>query len=103
MTIKRSHFGHTTRYELWDGGGLRCVLVFDAGEDGGGPAAWEVLLPDPAGTEDLYGTNEWPNPNAADLTSWLTQFVGQSAAAEMAAAVDADPPAPAGWRHLAGG
>jgi hypothetical protein len=103
MTVERTHTSHETQYALRDGGALRCILVFDAGEDGGGPAAWKILLPGPDGTEDLYGAREIVRPNAAEITAWLTPMVGADAAAELARAVDASPPRAAGWPHGADG
>ena len=89
---------HETRYSLQDEAALRCVLVFDRGEEGEGPAVWKILLPGPAGTEDLYGTRGFARPNAAQLTSWLTPVIGAEAASELAKAVDASPPHAAGWQ-----
>jgi hypothetical protein len=99
MTVDRTDIAHETRYELRNGAGLRCVLAFDTGPDGRGPAMWKILLPGPAGTEDLYGTQEFLRPDAAQLTGWLTATVGRDAATELAAAVDADPPHAANWQR----
>ncbi len=101
MAVERSHVDHETRYVVRDGTALRCVLAFDTGEGGGGPAVWKILLPGPAGTEDLYGLHEFLRPDAAQLSAWLTPIVGPDAAAELATAVDADPPHAAGWQRLA--
>ncbi len=103
MKIERSHIGHETRYVARDGDALRCVLAFDTGEEGSGPAAWKILLPSAAGTEDLYGSHNWLEPDAARLTAWLAPIVGADAAAELGAAVDADPPHAAAWRRAADG
>ncbi len=92
MTVDRTFIGHETRYTLRDGAELRCVLAFDTGQDGSGPAAWKILLPSRLGAENLYATRSGPEPDAAGLTAWLTPVVGQGAAAELALAVDADPP-----------
>jgi hypothetical protein len=86
-----------------DGAALRCILTFDKGEDGSGPAAWKILLPGPAGTEDLYGSHEFLRPDAAQLTAWLTSVVGADAAAELATAVDTDPPPGSAWQRPAAG
>jgi hypothetical protein len=99
MTVDRTFIGHETRYTLRDGADVRCVLAFDAGQDGSEPAAWKILLPSPIGAEDLYGTHSGPEPDAARLTAWLTPIVGSDAAAELARAVDADPPHAAAWRR----
>jgi hypothetical protein len=103
MTVERTHMTHETRYELRERGALRCVLAFDTGTDGKGPAVWEILLPGPTGTEDVYGTQEFARPDAAQLTAWLTPIVGRDAATELAAAVDADPPHATDWQHAADG
>jgi hypothetical protein len=103
MTVEKIHTGHETRYAVRDGAASGSVLVFDAGEDGGGPAAWKILLPGQAGTEDLYGARELLRPDAAQLIAWLTPIVGEDAAAELARAVDASPPRASGWQRRADG
>jgi hypothetical protein len=99
MTVERSHIGHLTRYTVRDGAAVRCDLAFDTGEGGTGPAEWKILLPGPAGDEELYGVHRFMRPDAAQLTNWLTPIVGLDAAAELAEAVDADPPDDADWEH----
>ena len=94
---------YETRYELRDGAGPRCVLAFDTGPDGRGPAMWQILLPGPTGTEDPYGSQEFLRPDTAQLTEWLAPIVGRDAATELAAAVDADPPRAANWQRPAHG
>jgi hypothetical protein len=96
MTVERSHAGHQTRYELRDEAGLSCVLTYTADPDE--PEIWKILLPGPGGTEDLYGTQQFPDPDAAQLQAWLSPLVGSDHAAELADAVDAAPPRPAAWR-----
>jgi hypothetical protein len=103
MTVERTHLSYQTRYAMHDGTALRCVLVFDKGEDGSGPAVWKILLPGPTGTEDLYGVHEFLKPDAAQLRFWLTPIVGPDAAAELATAVDAQPPPDGDWQHPADG
>jgi hypothetical protein len=95
MNVERSHAGHQTRYELRDEAGLSSVLTYTA--DPTEPATWKILLPGPGGTEDLYGTQRFPDPNAARLQAWLTPIIGSDHAAELAGAVDAAPPPPAAW------
>jgi hypothetical protein len=56
------------------------------------------LIPGLGGTEDLYGTERFISPDAAQLQAWLTRTVGHDRAAELADAVDAAPPRPAAWR-----
>jgi hypothetical protein len=58
------------------------------------PSAPEAQM---SGTEDLYGTHRFPDPDAAQLRAWLGPFIGSDHAAELADAVDAAPP-PAAWR-----
>ncbi len=53
---------------------------------------WKILLPSSPGAEDLYGTHSGLELDAARLAAWLTPIVGADAAAELARAVDADPP-----------
>jgi hypothetical protein len=97
MTVERTHAGHQTRYELRDEtGGLSGVLTYTAEPDE--PAVWKILLPGPGGTEDLYGTQQFPDPDAARLHAWLSPFIGSDHAAELADAVDDAPPPPAAWR-----
>jgi len=96
MTVQRTHAGHQTRYELHDGAGLSCVLTYTADPDE--PAVWKVLLPGPGGTEDLYGTEQFSDPDAARLQVWLSPLIGAERAAELAGAVDTAPPPPAAWR-----
>jgi hypothetical protein len=103
MSVERTQTSHRTRYTLRDGSELRCELVFDTGEDGVGPPVWKVLLPGPAGTEDLYSVHEFLGPDAAQLGAWLEPIVGRDAAAELATAVDASPPDTAGWQYPADG
>ena len=74
MSIERTHIGHQTRYELRDQAGLSCVLTYTADPDE--PATWKILLPGPGGTEDLYGTQRFISPDAAQLQAWLTRIVG---------------------------
>jgi len=95
MTVTRSYANHQARYELRGDAGLACVLTYTAALDE--PATWKILLPGPDGTEDLYGARQTPAPDAAWLQSWLAPVIGGEQAAELAAAVDAAPPPPAGW------
>jgi hypothetical protein len=103
MPVKRTYMPPQTRYALRRGAALRSVLAFDTGQEGEGPAVWKILLPGPAGSEDLYGAREFRGPDAAQLTAWLTPIVGGKAAAELVAAVDADPPPAAGWQRTTEG
>lgn len=103
MTVERSYAGCAVRFTLLDGGTVRCVLAFDTGEEGSGPAVWKILLPGPTGTQDLLSVHEFLRPDAAQLTAWLTPVVGAEAATELAKAVDADPPATADWQHSPAG
>jgi hypothetical protein len=96
MSVHRSQADHQTRYELRDEDRLSSVLTYTADPDE--PAIWKILLPGPGGTEDLYGTRQFPAPDAAQLQAWLTPIVGQDHATELADAVDAAPPPPAAWR-----
>jgi hypothetical protein len=96
MIVERTHAGHQTRYELRDETGLSCVLTYSA--DPGEPATWKVLLPGPNGNEDLYGTERFLDPDAAQLQAWLSPLIGSDHAAKLAGAVDAAPPPPAAWR-----
>jgi hypothetical protein len=98
MTVERTHAGHQTRYELRDEAGRRCVLTYTADPDE--PAIWKILLPGPDNTEDLYGTQRLPEPDAAQLQTWLSPLVGSDHAAELASAVDAAPPPAAAWSAL---
>lgn len=95
MTIERTHAGHQTRYELRDEAGLACVLTYTADPDE--PATWKILLPGPGGTEDLYGTQRVPDPDAAQLRAWLTPIIGSDHAAELARASMSAPPSPTAW------
>jgi hypothetical protein len=98
MSVERTHnMSHQTRYALQGDAGLACVLTYTA--DPEDPATWKILLPGPGGTEDLYGTERIPEPDAARLRAWLTPIVGSDRAAELAAAVDAAPPPTANWKH----
>ena len=97
MSVDRTHgLNHQTRYELRGDTGLACALTYTA--EPGQPAIWRILLPGPAGTEDLYGTRQSPEPDANWLRSWLTPIIDADQAAELAAAVDAAPPPQAAWR-----
>jgi hypothetical protein len=103
MTVDRTYIARQTRYALRDGAALRCVLTFDTGPGGSGPAVWTVLLAAPTRNEDRYGTHEFALPDAAQLTAWLTPIVGEDAATELVTAVDADPPHSAHWQHMTDG
>jgi len=46
------------------------VLAYTADPDE--PATWKILLPGPSGTEDLYGTQRFLDPDAAQLQAWLS-------------------------------
>ena len=96
MSVARTHVGHETRYELRGETGLSAVLIYAADPDE--PAIWKILLPGPGGTENLYGTRRFPDPDAAQLQDWLSPIIGSDRSAELADAVDAAPPPPAGWR-----
>ena len=96
MSVERTHVSHQTRYELRNTAGLSAVLTYTADPDE--PATWKILLPGPGGTEDLYGTQRSPDPDATWLRGWLTPIIGGEYAAELASAVDAAPPRPAAWR-----
>jgi hypothetical protein len=97
MAVERTYADHQTRYELHDKAGLSCVLTYTAEPDE--PATWKILLPGPGGTEDLYGTQRFPGPDAARLQTWLSPLIGSEHAAELADAVDAAPPPSAAWRR----
>ena len=98
MTVDRTHnLNHQTRYELRGDIGPACALTFTA--EPGEPTTRKILLPGPGGTEDLYGTRQTPTPDASWLRAWLTPVIGSDHAAELADAVDAAPPPPAGWRQ----
>jgi len=96
MAVQRTFANHQTTYELRGDSGLGCVLTYTAAPDE--PAIWKILMPGPDGTEDLYGTHQFLNPDYAQLRSWLSAVIGEERAAELAAAVDAAPPPPSAWR-----
>ena len=98
MSVERSQIGHEIKYDLRDGAALVCVLIFGAPEIE--PAAWKILLPGPAGTEDLYATKRFRAPDARQLQAWLTPIVGAGHATELTDAVDAQPPLTSGWERL---
>jgi hypothetical protein len=97
LTVERTHIGHETRYTKRDADAVRAILVFDTGEDGGGPAEWKILLPGPHQAEDLYGTRQGFWRNGGQIEAWLMPIVGPGTAAELAAAVEAEPPRAAAW------
>ena len=99
MTVERNYFGqHQTIYTLRDGAAVSCTLMFDARGDG--EAAWKILLPGPKGTDDLYGTRVFAAPDSSQMQAWLAPIVGHDEAAELADAVDAEPPHQGAWvRH----
>jgi hypothetical protein len=97
MTVERTQTGHQTRYVLLDGDATSCVLTY--GEFDLVPAVWKILLPGPDGTEDLYGTEQPLTPSAPQLRKWLAPIVGADRAAELATAVDAEPPKTSGWQR----
>jgi hypothetical protein len=101
MTVQRTHAGHQTRYELRDEAGLSGVLTYTADPDE--PAIWKILLPGASGTEDLYGAQQFADPDAAQLQTWLSPIIGGDRAAELAGAVEAAPPPPAAWRPRSAG
>lgn len=101
MSVERTHTGHEIRYELRDSTALVCVLIY--GQPEIEPAAWKILLPGPAGTEDLYATKRFRTPDVRQLRAWLTPVVGSGPAAELAAAVDAQPPLTSGWERRRSG
>jgi hypothetical protein len=103
MTVERTYIAHQTRYALRDGPALRCVLGFDTGPGGEGPAEWKILLAGPAATVDRYDAHEFLRPDAAQLTAWLTPILGPDAATELVTAVDADPPDSADWHRMTDG
>jgi hypothetical protein len=97
MTVMRTQAGHATRYELRDGATLVCVLIYGGPEIE--PATWKILLPGPGGTEDLYGTEQFRTPDARQLQAWLSPLVGARHAAELAGAVDDEPPLTSDWGY----
>jgi hypothetical protein len=96
MAVKRTSANHQTTYELRDDSGLSCVLTYTADPDE--PATWKILMPGPGGTDDLFGTRQFLSPDHAQLQSWLSPVIGEERAAELADAVDAEPPPPSAWR-----
>ena len=96
MTVERTYADHQTRYEIRDSAGLACALTYTADPDE--PATWKILLPGRGGTEDLYGTQRFADPDAARLQAWLSPLIGNDRAAALADAVDAAPPPQAAWR-----
>jgi hypothetical protein len=97
MTVDRTLADHQTRYELHDDAGVSSTLTFTA--EPGEPATWKILLPGPDGTEDLYGTERFLDPDAERLQSWLSPLIGNDRATEFADAVDAAPPPEAAWKQ----
>jgi hypothetical protein len=95
MNVERTHGDYQTRYELRDEGKLSCALVFTAEPEE--PATWKILLPGPDGTENLYGTERFADPDAAQLQAWLSPLIGSDRASDLAEAVDANPPENASW------
>ena len=95
MSVGRTHAGHQTRYKLLEGDQLSAALTYTA--DPGEPSVWKILLPGPGGTQDLYGTQQFANPDYAQVQAWLSPVVGSDRATELAAAVEAAPPLPAAW------
>jgi hypothetical protein len=79
ITVERTHAGHLNRHELRDEGRLACVLTYTAYPDE--PATWKPLLPSPGGNEDVYGTQRFPDLEAARLQAWLSPFIGSDYAA----------------------
>jgi hypothetical protein len=96
MTVTKSVVDHGVMYELRDDGGRCCVLAYTADPDE--PSVWKILLDAPGDTLDLYGTEQFPDPDATQIEAWLSPFIGDAHAAELAAAVDADPPQSAAWK-----
>jgi glycosyltransferase A (GT-A) superfamily protein (DUF2064 family) len=97
VTTERSQVGQQTRYSLRDNGILVCMLTF--GEPDSPMAIWKILKPSSHGTNDLYGTERYLAPAADRLRTWLAPIVGDEHAAELAQAVDADPPPTAAWHR----
>jgi uncharacterized membrane protein YoaK (UPF0700 family) len=95
MSVERTHAGHQTTYELRKGDQLSAALTYTA--DPGEPSVWKILLPGPGGTQDLYGTQQFANPDYAQVQAWLSPVIGSDRATELAAAVEAAPPLPAAW------
>jgi hypothetical protein len=97
MSVKRDYSTHQATYEAHDETGrLSAWLVYTADPDE--PAIWKILLPGPDGTMDLYATEQFVSPDAEQLEAWLTPIVGSERAAELADAVEAEPPPPANWK-----
>jgi hypothetical protein len=99
MTVDRTQLGRKTTYALRDGGKLACVLTYGAVESDPEPEGWKILLPGPGDTEDLYGAEQFSTPGPSVIRGWLAPIVGDDRAAELTAAVDADPPRTSGWRR----
>jgi hypothetical protein len=97
VTTERSQVGHQTRYSVRQHGVLVCTLTY--AEPDSAMAIWKILKPSAHGTDDLYGTERFLAPDAARLYTWLTPVVGHDTAAELAQAVDADPPKTAAWHR----
>jgi hypothetical protein len=96
MTVERIQVGHQTRYALRDGADPIGTLTYGEVEEE--PAAWEISLPGPGGGSDFYGARRFAAPDAAQLRAWLAPIFGTGHAAELASAVDAEPPQTSGWR-----
>jgi hypothetical protein len=103
MTVDRTQLGHKTTYALREGGSLACVLTYGGVESDPEPEGWNILLPGPGGTEDLYGAEQFRTPGPSVIREWLAPIVGDDHAAELTAAVDAEPPKTSGWRRQDGG
>jgi hypothetical protein len=95
VTAERTQVGHQTCYTIRENGVLACKLTF--GEPDSPMAIWKILIPGAHGTDDLYGTQRFLAPDAAQLRTWLAPIVGDEHAAELVAAVDAEPPRTAEW------
>jgi hypothetical protein len=95
MSVDRTHAERVTRYDLRDGITLVCTLTFGGLEDEA--PTWKILLPGPGGTEDLYGTERFLKPGADRPRAWLAPIVGAESAAQLTAAVAAEPPTTSSW------
>jgi hypothetical protein len=96
VSVERSQVGHQTRFLLPAGTTGGWLLTYGSVELV--PAVWKILTVQPDGYLDLYATQALAAPDEEALRQWLSRVTGPDDAAELAAAVAADPPRGSAWK-----
>jgi hypothetical protein len=99
MTVDRTQMGCQTRYTMDDRAGLPVTLTLGAAD--GAASEWQIRLPATGKSSHPDVMHRFTAPVTVRLRAWLVPIIGTARAAELSAAVGAQPPRQRGWQPRA--